>query len=279
MSSLVLLGTGCPSPSDLRFGPSTLFTHDNKNYLFDCGSGVTQRLSAAGVRSSEIDVVFVTHMHSDHIVDLYQLYISGWHQGRDSKFKVVGPRGIKAFFDNLLTAFRSELDGRIQWEKRPNMQGLEYEITEIDDRFTFSSDDISILPFEVDHFPVEPAYGYQIKYTQKNVEKVVVISGDTRKSENLIQHANRADALVHEVFVDLEFDKKRMSQETLVNVCDYHTTPKEVGEIANIANVKKLILTHFVPPVFDQKKVIKDISQAYKGEIIIGEDLMSVDIK
>ena len=51
MSSLVLLGTGCPSPSDLRFGPSTLFTHDNKNYLFDCGSGVTQRLSAAGVRS------------------------------------------------------------------------------------------------------------------------------------------------------------------------------------------------------------------------------------
>ena len=75
MSSLVLLGTGCPSPSDLRFGPSTLFTHDNKNYLFDCGSGVTQRLSAAGVRSSEIDVVFVTHMHSDHIVDLYQLYI------------------------------------------------------------------------------------------------------------------------------------------------------------------------------------------------------------
>jgi ribonuclease Z len=70
-----------------------------------------------------------------------------------------------------------------------------------------------------------------------------------------------------------------MSQETLVNVCDYHTTPKEVGEIANIANVKKLILTHFVPPVFDKKKVIKDISQAYKGEIIIGEDLMSVDIK
>ena len=279
MSSLVLLGTGCPSPSDSRFGPSTLFTHDNKNYLFDCGSGVTQRLSAAGVRSSEIDVVFLTHMHSDHIVDLYQLYISGWHQGRDSKFKVVGPRGIKAFFDNLLTAFRSELDGRIQWEKRPNMQGLEYEITEIDDRFTFSSDDISILPFEVDHFPVEPAYGYQIKYTQKNVEKVVVISGDTRKSENLIQHANGADALVHEVFVDLEFDEKRMSQETLVNVCDYHTTPKEVGEIANIANVKKLILTHFVPPVFDQKKVINDISQAYKGEIIIGEDLMSVDIK
>ena len=148
MSSLVLLVTGCPSPSDLRFVPSTLFTHDNKNYLFDCGSGVTQRLSAAGVKSSEIDVVFVTHMHSDHIVDLYQLYISGWHQGRDSKFKVVGPRGIKALFDNLLTAFRSALAGRIKCAQRPNMQGLENEITALDNRFTFSSDDILTWPYE-----------------------------------------------------------------------------------------------------------------------------------
>ena len=278
MSSIVLLGTGCPSPSDLRFGPSSLFTHNNRKYLFDCGSGVTQRLSAMGVKSSEIDIVFITHMHSDHIIDLYQLFISGWHQGRDSKFQIVGPRGIKAFFNNLLTAFQSELEARVQWEKRPNMKGLEYEITEIDDSYSFASDDISIQPFEVDHFPVEPAYGYQIKYFQNNIEKVIVISGDTRKSENLIQHATGADALVHEVFVDLEFDEKRMSKETLLNVCDYHTTPKELGEIANIARVKKLILTHFVPTIFDEKKVISDISQTYNGQIIIGEDLMSVDI-
>ena len=120
MSTLTLLGTGCPSPSSLRFGPSTLFTHKGSNYLFDCGSGVTQRLNAAGVKSSDIEILFVTHLHSDHVMDIYQLYISGWHQGRDKKFRIVGPKGTKEFFQNMLKAFKNELQGRVQWEQRPN---------------------------------------------------------------------------------------------------------------------------------------------------------------
>ena len=116
MSTIKLLGTGCPSPSSSRFGPSTLFVHDEKNYLFDCGSGVTQRLNAAGVKSSDIEILFITHLHSDHVMDMYQLYISGWHQGRDKKFKIIGPKGTKEFFYNLLNAFDEELQGRIKWE-------------------------------------------------------------------------------------------------------------------------------------------------------------------
>lgn len=278
MSTLKLLGTGCPSPSSLRFGPSTLFIQRGKNYLFDCGSGVTQRLNAAGIKSSEIEILFITHIHSDHVMDLYQLYISGWHQGRNTKFKVVGPKGTKLFFQNILKAFNEELEGRIKWEQRPNIEGLDYEVTEIDETFEFKNDDLEVKPFEVDHYPVEPAFGYQIKLSDKGKEKKVVISGDTRKSENLIKHALNADVLVHEVFVNLEFDDRRMSEKTLLNVSDYHTSPKEIGEIANIAEVKKLILTHFVPPIFDESELIYKIAESYKGEIIIGEDLMSIEI-
>jgi|TARA_B110000881_G_scaffold215182_1_gene228843 ribonuclease Z len=278
VSTLKLLGTGCPSPSSLRFGPSTLFIQRGKNYLFDCGSGVTQRLNAAGIKSSEIEILFITHIHSDHVMDLYQLYISGWHQGRNTKFKVVGPKGTKLFFQNILKAFNEELEGRIKWEQRPNIEGLDYEVTEIDETFEFKNDDLEVKPFEVDHYPVEPAFGYQIKLSDKGKEKKVVISGDTRKSENLIKHALNADVLVHEVFVNLEFDDRRMSEKTLLNVSDYHTSPKEIGEIANIAEVKKLILTHFVPPIFDESELIYKIAESYKGEIIIGEDLMSIEI-
>jgi ribonuclease Z len=278
VSTLKLLGTGCPSPSSLRFGPSTLFIQRGKNYLFDCGSGVTQRLNAAGIKSSEIEILFITHIHSDHVMDLYQLYISGWHQGRNTKFKVVGPKGTKFFFQNILTAFNEELEGRIKWEQRPNIEGLDYEVTEIDETFEFKNDDLEVKPFVVDHYPVEPAFGYQIKLSDKGKEKKVVISGDTRKSENLIKHALNADVLVHEVFVNLEFDDRRMSEKTLLNVSDYHTSPKEIGEIANIAEVKKLILTHFVPPIFDESELIYKIAESYKGEIIIGEDLMSIEI-
>ena len=278
MSSIKLLGTGCPSPSSLRFGPSTLLTHKDKKYLFDCGSGVTQRLNEIGMKSSEIEAIFITHLHSDHIMDLYQLFISGWHQGRNSKFKIIGPQGINNFFTKILSAFNKELEGRIEWEKRPNNKGLEVDITEIEKNYSFSNEDITIKPFEVDHYPVEPAYGYQIKLFENNVEKTVVISGDTKKSENLIKHALKADALVHEVFVNLEFDKKRMSKDTVLNVREYHTSPIEIGEIATIASVKKLILTHFVPPVFDEEKLMKDVSKSYKGQIYIGEDLMSIEI-
>ena len=98
MNKIILLGTGCPSPSHIRFGPSTLISYQGVNLLIDAGSGVTQRLSEVGIQPSEINHILITHLHSDHIVDLYQLYISGWHTGRTETFKIHGPKGLKAFF-------------------------------------------------------------------------------------------------------------------------------------------------------------------------------------
>ena len=97
MNKLILLGTGCPSPSHLRYGPSSLISYDGINYLIDAGSGVTQRLSEVGIKPGEIDYFFITHLHSDHIVDLYQLIISSWHSYRIKPWKIYGPRGTKKF--------------------------------------------------------------------------------------------------------------------------------------------------------------------------------------
>jgi len=278
MSNIKLLGTGCPSPSYKRFGPSTLIQIGKKNYLFDAGSGVSQRLNQSNIKSSEVEALFITHMHSDHIIDIYQLYISGWHQGRIEPFKIIGPVGIRDFFETQLQAFQEELEGRKNWEARPNKLGLDYLILEIDKNYTFSNDEVKITPFEVDHKPVDPAYGFKIEFSEKGEDKKIIISGDTRKSKKLIKESLNANALVHEVFVSLEFDNKRMTKETIKNVSDYHTNPNEVGEVAAEANVEKLILTHFVPPVFDKSKLKAVVSEKYKGELIIGEDLLNIEI-
>ena len=278
MSNIKLLGTGCPSPSYKRFGPSTLIQIGKKNYLFDAGSGVSQRLNQSNIKSSEIEALFITHMHSDHIIDIYQLYISGWHQGRIEPFKIIGPVGIRDFFETQLQAFQEELEGRKNWEARPNKLGLDYVILEIDKNYTFFDDEVKITPFEVDHKPVDPAYGFKIEFSEKGEDKKIIISGDTRKSKKLIKESLNANALVHEVFVSLEFDNKRMTKETIKNVSDYHTNPNEVGEVAAEANVEKLILTHFVPPVFDKSKLKAVVSEKYKGELIIGEDLLNIEI-
>ena len=269
MNRIVLLGTGCPSPSHIRYGPSTLISTEKQKILIDAGSGVTQRLSEFGLVPSEIDFILITHLHSDHIVDLYQLYISGWHTGRTKPFKIVGPKGIKKFFDKTVEAYSDELNLRVDWEKRPNNEGLDIEITEIEKEFAYESMGIKITSIEVQHQPVEPAYGYQVYVDDKKI----TYSGDTRYSINLEKASENADYLIHEVFVSLNFDDKRMTQDTLVNVKEYHSTPEDVGTLAQAANVKKLILNHFVPPVFDEESLKAEISQYYDGEIIVGNDL------
>ena len=274
MNKLTLLGTGCPSPSHLRYGPSSLVSYEGTNYLIDAGSGVTQRLSEAGIKPGEIDYFFITHLHSDHIVDLYQLFISGWHTGRESKFKVFGPKGLKSHFDKIFEAYKEELDLRKEWEKRPNVEGLAYEIIEINNELKVELDSATIESVKVDHHPVDPAFGYKFILGPKNI----IFSGDTRYCEVLEKSSKHADILVHEVFVGLDYDPVRMSSDTIENISDYHTTPEEIGVLANNASVKKLVLNHFVPPVFDEDVLIERIAKHFDGEIVVGKDLMQFDI-
>ena len=86
---LILLGTGCPSVDYKRFGPANLIITKKAKLLIDCGSGVTQRLLQAGFKGADIDYIFITHLHSDHIIDLYQLIISSWHQYRKKPWKII----------------------------------------------------------------------------------------------------------------------------------------------------------------------------------------------
>jgi len=274
MNKLTLLGTGCPSPSHLRYGPSSLVSYAGTNYLIDAGSGVTQRLSEVGIKPGEIDYFFITHLHSDHIVDLYQLFISGWHTGRETKFKVFGPKGLKRHFDKIFEAYKEELDLRKEWEKRPNVEGLAYEITEINDELKIELDNATIESVKVDHHPVDPAFGYKFILGQKNI----IFSGDTRYCKVLEKSSKDADILVHEVFVGLDYDPVRMSSDTIENISDYHTTPEEIGVLASNASVKKLILNHFVPPVFDEDVLVERIAKHFDGEIVVGKDLMQFDI-
>ena len=274
MNKLTLLGTGCPSPSHLRYGPSSLVSYEGTNYLIDAGSGVTQRLSEAGIKPGEIDYFFITHLHSDHIVDLYQLFISGWHTGRETKFKVFGPKGLKSHFDKIFEAYKEELDLRKEWEKRPNVEGLAYEIIEINNELKIELDNATIESVKVDHHPVDPAFGYKFILGPKNI----IFSGDTRYCEVLEKSSKDADILVHEVFVGLDYDPVRMSSDTIENISDYLTTPEEIGVLASNASVKKLVLNHFVPPVFDEDVLVERIAKHFDGEIVVGKDLMQFDI-
>ena len=90
---VTLLGTSSPSPSIERFGMSTLVEAGEHRLLFDCGRGAIQRLLQLGPDYPRVDRLFLTHLHSDHIVGIPDLWLTAWIMGRRTAFKVWGPRG------------------------------------------------------------------------------------------------------------------------------------------------------------------------------------------
>jgi len=273
---LTLLGTGCPSVDHKRFGPSNLLTSQKAKILIDCGSGITQRLHQLKVSSADIDALLLTHLHSDHVVDLYQLIISSWHSYRTKSWKIYGPKGTKKFVNKIMDAWADERKLRISYEARATAKAFEIDVIEFKTSGNIIIKDINVKYFEVDHQPVKYAYGFS--FTNKN--KKLTISGDTKPCENLMKYAQKSDVLLHEVFIEGEIIKtnKMRTKKTLHNVRSYHTTSSEVGKVAFITQSKKLVLTHLVPTQFNKGRLKNIVKKDFGKNPVIGEDLMKIKI-
>ncbi|MBV8764322.1 MAG: MBL fold metallo-hydrolase [Hyphomicrobiales bacterium] len=269
------LGTGCPVASPLRAGPAHLVTGARARVLIDCGAGVSQRLVAAGVRGAEIDALIVTHYHSDHVVDFYQLLVSSWHQGRARPFVVHAPASVISHMRRILAAYADERELRIAHERRPSSHGLEAEFHELAEGRSIKVGDLEAEPFAVDHRPVTPAFGLVLRQGKTRI----VFSGDTRPVSSIVEAARGAELLVCEVFVDREMKPMPgvRSAETIAAVRSYHLTPRQIAKLAREAEVAALALTHFVPPNADREALVAEIRKGFQGPVIAGEDLMSID--
>ncbi|MGL4974541.1 MAG: MBL fold metallo-hydrolase, partial [Bosea sp. (in: a-proteobacteria)] len=195
--TFTFLGTGAPPVSLRRAGPSHLVEGEGRKVLIDCGSGVTQRLVSAGHKGAEIDALIVTHEHSDHLVDFYQLVISSWHQGRAKPWRVLAPRPALLNMQGQYEAFRRERELRIAFESRPSAVGLEVQFEELQPGPVSGLGALSVEAFEVDHAPVAPAFGLKFSHDGSTL----VFSGDTRMTPSLEQAARGVDLLVSEIFV------------------------------------------------------------------------------
>jgi ribonuclease Z len=276
---VTLLGTGVPTPRADRFGPSTLIEAGSRKLLIDAGRGTTIRLNQIGVPMGEIDVLLLTHYHSDHTSGIPDLWLTGWLQShfarRTTPFHVIGPTGARTLMSGLEMAYRRDIEIRLADEQLPP-EGVAVIVEEFDqDGVVFDQDGVRVLAFEVDHgAAITPAYGYRVEYDGR----VAVISGDTRYNENVIRYGEGADLLIHEVAI---VRPELMSVPFTQRIMAHHTTAREAGMVFSRTRPKLAAFTHLVflasetvPPA-SVADVVAEARQSYSGPLEVGEDLMS----
>lgn len=273
---VILLGTGNPRPALSRFGPSILVIAGERNLLFDCGRGVTQRIYQLKIPFNDVSALFLTHLHSDHTVGIPDLWLTGWVMGRKVPLSIWGPQGTADMAAHLQEAYSFDVHIRRDVDEKLSPQGVVVQARDVGPGMVYEEKEngLKVTAFTVDHGPVKPAFGYRVDFQGHSV----VLSGDTTFSENLIRAAQGTDVLIHEV---LDLDAYRPADDTytpeqIEKVIAHHTTAEQAAIVFARVHPKLAVFSHIVP--IDAPNVIAQTRKTYSGWIELGEDLMTIDI-
>ncbi len=284
---LTLLGTGSPVPDLRRRGPASLVVVGAQRVLVDAGSGVVHRLLEAGQPGRvapggppAITHIFLTHLHSDHIMGLPDLLWTGWIIGWwATPPAIFGPPGTAELMRRLEHTFAYDITVRNANDRlaRPWQSPVVIEYDEAAPPIETS--DFRGRPFRVEHSPVDQAFGVRFDSDSGSI----AFSGDTSPQESLAQAAHGVDILVHEVYdsassrqrlttVREQFGEASLQVRAMTGIYRYHTGSEELGRIASLADTPHLVLNHVLGPP-DTDVIARDIAAGYSGQITVGEDL------
>ncbi len=260
---LVLLGTSSPIHTPHRFGPSQVITDGRTRIMIDVGWGSTLRLYQANMPPQTIDALFITHLHSDHTTDLADFLVMRWVGGIRGPMSIYGPMGtsrmVKGFQEAMAadTKYRLDHHGEKLWGE------------------------ITVKAFEVDHYPVKPAYGFRLEHEGR----AITISGDTNPCPGLLKGSKDADIMVCDSMNEgmmkvLENQLRTAGNEIqaalLADAHTYHAPIEGMAETAQQAGVKHLVISHVMPPVPPEQEAqfTVGLDKIFGGRITVGRDLM-----
>jgi ribonuclease BN (tRNA processing enzyme) len=282
---LVLLGTkGGPAIRPLPQGgsgpwpTSSLLEIEGRRIVIDCGLGVTRGLVDAGVRLAELDLIFITHLHSDHVLELGPLIHTAWTAGLKTPVTVYGPVGIVDYFAGFLASMRFDIELRIADEGRPDIRGLIH-VIEFSEGVVLEEDGLTVAALRVDHPPVTECFALRFEVE----DACIVFSSDTACFPPLAEFARGADILVHEAMLAAGVDRlvartgngDRLKQHLIAS----HTMAEDAGHIASMAGVGHLVLHHLIPaddPEFSEADWLAAVAKTWDGRLTIGRDGLEI---
>ncbi|WP_429812970.1 MBL fold metallo-hydrolase [Ensifer sp. B1-9] len=281
-SRLVLLGSK-GGPAIRPGGPwptSSLLEIGGRRVVVDCGLGVTRGVTDAGVALKALDLVVITHLHSDHVLELGPLIHTAWTAGLAHPVRVFGPVGTLACWQGFLQSLAFDIDIRIVDEGRPDLRAL-VEVIEYSDGKIFSEHGLTLSALRVDHPPVTDCFALRFDHAEGSV----VFSSDTAYFPPLADFARGADILVHEAMLAEGVDRlvartgngARLKEHLLAS----HSFAEQAAAIATAAGVGRLVLHHLIPaddPDITENHWIAATRKNWAGALTIAADGLVVKL-
>lgn len=258
---------------------SMLLQMAGKNIVIDAGLGVARGICDQGVALTDIDLIVITHLHSDHYLELGPLFHTAWTAGLNRPIPVIGPKGLDAYWAGFRQSMAFDIELRQRDEGRCDFAGLA-DIQIIQDRHEL--DGITLHTMRNVHPPITDSFALRFD----GPDASVVLSGDTAYMDEMAPFAKGADLLVHEAMLrdGVEALCARMTngdERLRTHILRSHTDAQDVGRIARDAGVKQLALNHFVPdgdPDFTDQHWTDAVRNHWDGPLFLGKDGMRITV-
>jgi ribonuclease Z len=279
-----LLGTGTPTPSLKRMSSGYLVETGERKILFDFGPGAYHRLLEAGVKPVQVTDIFFTHLHYDHCLDYIRLLMTRWDQGAGKipELNVYGPVHTRKMTDSIINdVFGPDLEARTELPmsqavyvarggKLPRAKPKPV-VKEVRSGEVVHADGFTVKVHSVIHAqPILECFGYRLEAEGASF----AYSGDAGPCKAMEDLARNADVMVHMCHfisgtaLNAEFEKRNGGH-------------LEIARLAQAAGVRNLVASHIteqmdVPGV--RERLIREMSEIFKGNLFFGEDLMEIPV-
>ncbi len=254
---------------------SILLPSAGQTILVDAGLGAAKAVCDQGVALPDIDTIFITHLHSDHYLELGPLIHTAWVSGRSKPIDIYGPSRLINYWNAFLLSMEDDITLRIEDEGRADLAGL-VSCRTLEDGVTIPLDGIYVDVMRNEHPPIEESFALRFEWAERSI----VLSGDTAFMPEMIDFAQNADLLVHEAMlvdgVDAIMRRQPNRDDRLKHhILRSHTSAEDVGRIATEAEVRSLVLNHFVPdgfPEFNDESWETAVRKTWSGPLVPAKD-------
>ncbi|MEP2532652.1 MBL fold metallo-hydrolase [Shimia sp.] len=280
---IALLGTkGGPAIRPGSSMPtSNLVCLNGQQIVLDCGLGVTRGLVDQGMQLKDLSLIFISHLHSDHYLELGSLLHTAWTAGLKTPVDVYGPDGLDTYWAGFLAAMKADIDLRTEDEGRPDLKALvTFHVVDAGEVVTHAG--ITISALRTEHPPLIDCFAYSFKTDKTHV----VFSGDTAPITALEDFAREADLLIHEAMLETALPALMArvgngSDKLMAHWLRSHSFAHDAAKVAKNADVKRLALSHLIPsddPTYGVQDWQSAVAPEWDGPLTVGHDGIKIDL-